>query len=154
MADPSGLRLEVCSDPRLLGLIRGVVRSWMDAFDLVAEARRHEVVLAVDEACSNAMRHAYGGRCDETVDLTLGASDEWLEIKVSDRGRPCPPECLRRELPRVTSADDLRPGGLGLGLMRQVFDEVRLCSGPEGGNCVVLRLRRGGKDGVDGEDRV
>jgi anti-sigma regulatory factor (Ser/Thr protein kinase) len=144
VAEPR-LRLEVCSDPRALGVIRSVLRGWLEAFDLVPEGRRHEVVLAVDEACSNAMRHAYRGRCDESVDLVLTASEEWVEITVSDRGVPCPSECLRYEPPATPNAAELRPGGLGVRLIREVFDEVRFCPGDERGNCVVMRLRRDGK---------
>ncbi len=66
-------RLQVSSDPRFLGVIRGVVQVWLEVCGLVAD-RRHEVVLAVDEACSNAIRHAYGGRTDESVELVLSAS--------------------------------------------------------------------------------
>jgi serine/threonine-protein kinase RsbW len=136
-----------------LGVIRGVLRGWLEAFDLVPERRRHEVVLAVDEACSNAMRHAYGGRCDQTVDLALEASGEWIEITVSDRGRPCPPDRFRQVPLTAPEADELRPGGLGVGLIREVFDEVEISSGEDQGNCVIMRLRRDGKDGVSGQGR-
>ncbi len=86
------IRLQVSSDPRLLGVIRGVIQVWLEVCGLVPD-RRHEVVLAVDEACSNAIRHAYEGRTDESVELVLSASEEWIEITVSDEGRPCPSEC-------------------------------------------------------------
>lgn len=145
------VRLEVSSDPCLLGLIRGVLQVWMDVFGLAVD-RRDEVVLAVDEACSNAMRHAYGGRKDETVELVLSASGEWIEITVSDQGTPCPAECSEYRPLVAPELDDVTPGGLGVKLIHEVFDEVRFSPGTSHGNCVTMRLRRTAKNEVDGED--
>lgn len=149
MADD--LRLEVCSDPRLLGVVRGVLHKWMEVFGLV-EGRRDEVVLAVDEAVANAMRHAYEGRCDESVDLVLSSSDDWVEIRVSDQGLPCPSECVDRRPLAPPDPQELRPGGLGVKLIHEVFDDVHYCSGDDGGNCVTMRMRRSEKHEVGREN--
>jgi len=143
MADrgPGSLRLEVSSDPRLLGVIRGVLQVWLGLVELDA-ARRHEVVLAVDEACSNCIRHAYRGRIDERVDLCFEATDDWIEIVVSDQGRPCPSECLELRPPLRPDPGRVEPGGLGVRLIHEVFDEVRFCPGTTRGNCVTMRLYR------------
>jgi anti-sigma regulatory factor (Ser/Thr protein kinase) len=135
------LRLFVRSDPRLLGVIRGVLKVWLEIIGLPSE-RRAEVVLAVDEACSNCIRHAYAGRTDETVELVLSLTEEWIEIKVSDEGTPCPSECAEYRPLERPSAEELTPGGLGVKLIHRVFDEVRFCSGTSGGNCVTMRLRK------------
>ncbi len=148
---PDDIRLQVSSDPRLLGVIRGVVQVWLEVCGLVAD-RRHEVVLAVDEACSNAMRHAYGGRTDETVELVLSASTEWIEITVSDQGTPCPSECSEYRPLVAPAPHEVVPGGLGVKLIYEVFDEVRFCPGTTSGNCVTMRLQRTAKHEVDGED--
>lgn len=142
MTDPvDDLRLRISSDSRLLGVARGVLQMWLEIRGLEAD-RRGEIVLAVDEACANAIRHAYGGRTDGRIELVLSSTDEWIEISVNDEGLPCPPECSAyRPLERPT-ANDVRPGGLGVRLIHEVFDEVRFCSGPSGGNCVTMRLRR------------
>jgi anti-sigma regulatory factor (Ser/Thr protein kinase) len=145
------LRLEVCSDPRLLGVVRGVLRCWLEVFGLV-EDRRDEVVLAVDEAVANAMRHAYEGRCDETVDLVLSSTHRWVEITVSDQGLPCPAERVDRRPMVRPEPHELVPGGLGVRLIHQVFDDVRFCAGEDRGNCVTMRMRRTEKHGVDRED--
>ena len=145
------LRLQVSSHPMLLGVVRGVLQTWMEVFG-IARDRRHEVMLAVDEACSNAMRHAYEGRCDESLELVLDASPEWVEITVSDQGVPCPPECIEEFAPEPPTAEDLKPGGLGVKLIHEVFDEVRYCPGTTRGNCVTMRLRRAEKHEVASED--
>ncbi len=135
------VRLEVSSDPRLLAVVRGVLQVWLDLFDLAAD-RRHEVVLAVDEACSNAIRHAYDGRTDESVELVLAASGECFEITVSDRGTPCPTECAQYRPLLAPEPHEVAPGGLGVKLIHTVFDEVRFCPGTTSGNCVTMRLYR------------
>lgn len=145
------VRLEVSSDPCLLGLIRGVLKTWMEVLN-VAGGRRDEVVLAVDEACSNAMRHAYGGRTDSVVELVLSASDDWVEITVSDQGTPCPSECVEYRPLETPAPHELKPGGLGVKLIYEVFDEVTFCPGTSSGNCVTMRLHRKAKHEVDGED--
>jgi anti-sigma regulatory factor (Ser/Thr protein kinase) len=135
------LHLTVRSDPRLLSTIRGLVRSWVESWD-VDEKKASDVVLAVDEACTNAIRHAYGGRPDCSVELTLHAEPDYLEFQVSDQGLPCPSErATRRKLERPEEGT-LVAGGLGIQLIHEIFDEVEFCPGDNGGNCVTMRLKR------------
>jgi anti-sigma regulatory factor (Ser/Thr protein kinase) len=135
------IRLEVRSDPRFLGTIRNVVRGWVDSYGVSGD-RADEVMLAIDEACSNVIRHAYEGRCHHTVELTLQSDDEYLEFRVCDEGIPCPPEHVERRPLEPPDPDELKPGGLGVQLMYEVFDDVEFSHGAKGGNCVVLRLKR------------
>ena len=135
------LRLEVRSDPKLLGSVRSLVRSWVDSWD-IDEKTADDVVLAIDEACTNAIRHAYEGRCDGSVELTLHAAEEHLEFQVSDTGVSCPAECTERRPLQSPDVDDLQPGGLGIQLIHKVFDEVDFWPGVSGGNCVTMKLKR------------
>jgi len=148
---PEVLRLEVSSNPRLLGVIRGVVQVWLELVGLDAD-RRHEVVLAIDEACANCIRHAYKGRTDETVELLLSDSPQWIEITVSDQGTPCPPECVEYRPLVAPAPNEVQPGGLGVRLIYEIFDEVIFHPGTKRGNCVTMRLHRTAKNEVDGED--
>ncbi|MEJ2189570.1 MAG: ATP-binding protein [Acidobacteriota bacterium] len=135
------IRLEVRSDPRHLGLIRTLIHDWVDGFGLPHELV-HDVVLAIDEACSNVIRHAYEGRGDGPLEIRLLASPEHLEFEVRDQGVPCPPECHERRPLEPPDANALQPGGLGVQLMHQVFDQVVFCPGKNRGNCVTMKLRR------------
>jgi anti-sigma regulatory factor (Ser/Thr protein kinase) len=135
------LHLTVRSDPKLLGSIRSLVRGWVESCEIDSKTT-NDVVLAVDEACTNAIRHAYGGRSDRTVELTLHAETHYLEFQVSDQGLPCPPECVTRRKLEAPEMDELEAGGLGIQLIHEVFDEVEFCPGEDGGNCVTMRLKR------------
>ena len=135
------LHLTVRSDPKLLGSIRSLVRGWVNSWD-VDEKTADEVVLAIDEACTNAIRHAYEGRCDGSIELSLHAEQDHLEFQVSDTGLSCPSECTERRPLHPPEVDDLQPGGLGIQLIHEVFDEVEFCPGESGGNCVTMKLKR------------
>ena len=108
---------------------------------VVAGADR-EVALAVDEACTNAIRHAYEGRDDGVLLVTLRSNGAWIEMEVRDAGLPAPPEHLMRKELKAPSVEDLKPHGLGVQLIYRVFDEVAFWPGEEEGNCVTMRLKQ------------
>ena len=131
--------LDLRSDPRLLCSVRALVRRYV--MDLgVEETRALEVVLAVDEACSNVMRHSYGGRRDRRLRLALSATPKWIRVVLEDDGKPVVLERTRKKKAPATGA--LRPGGLGVQLIRKIFDEVRYEPGDVSGNRVLMRLKR------------
>lgn len=140
--NPREILIEVAADPKLLSTIRGMVRSYLAEAGFDRE-RTDEVVLGVDEACTNAIRHGCRGCEDLTFRIAFRSNDDWLEIELVDSGDPAPPEAFERK-PRDTPPDlsDLKPGGLGVQLIYEVFDEVSFCSGPDIGNCVTMRLKR------------
>ncbi len=134
--------IEVAADPKLLGTIRGMVRSYLAEAGFDRE-RTDEVVLGVDEACTNAIRHGCRGCEDMTFRITFRINETWVEIELADSGDPAPPEAFQRRAPTAPAdLSSVQPGGLGVQLMYEVFDEVSFCSGPESGNCVTMRLRR------------
>lgn len=86
----------------------------------VSQRRREDVALAVSEALSNAVMHAYQGRDDlDPGEIRVNARIEEaaLEVAVCDDGDGMTP---RRDSPGL---------GLGLALMSQVTDRLRLESG-------------------------
>jgi serine/threonine-protein kinase RsbW len=135
------LQLEVLSDPALLASVRGLMRAYL-AGQGYGKDQAQEVVLAVDEACANAIRHSYEGRPDGTVSLELRSNEAWTEVCLEDSGIPAPPERLARKELTPPTVESATPGGLGVQLMYQVFDEVRFQPGEKRGNCVIMRLKR------------
>lgn len=145
MACQEELRIEVLSHPKFLRPVRGVVRSYLETYSLPQE-RIGEVVLAVDEACANAIRHSYAGETEHRVTLSFGADASWIEITLRDEGAPAPIESVQRKV-GTQEPCELKPGGVGVQIMYAVFDEVEFCPGQERGNCVTMRLRRPTKGG-------
>lgn len=101
------------------------------AADCGASGRQCDnVALAVTEALTNAVLHAYADR-DVPGEMTLDASrhDRSLDVEVSDDGVGMVP---RREA---------SPGlGLGLGLMKRVSDQLSITSGPPGTPGLRVRM--------------
>jgi anti-sigma regulatory factor (Ser/Thr protein kinase) len=99
----------------LPGLRRSVARTLEDVDDGVVA----EVLLALDEAVSNAIRH--GSRAGEPVEVSVESDSEWLEMSVRDGGPTS-------RLPRLPAEPPpaLQTGGRGLWLILQLVDEVRL----------------------------
>jgi len=96
-----------------------------------------DIVLAVDEACQNIIRHAYAGRGDGEIVLEIERAGEDLVVSLRDFAAPVDPSRVR---PR--DLHELRPGGLGTHLIREVMDGADFAPAPpEGGNLFRMRKR-------------
>jgi len=127
---------ECCSDPAEMSAVRARMRASARAFSF-DEDTIHELVLAVDEACTNIIRHAYGGRRNGRIEIDITASRSTWEVCLRDYGKKCDPSRFRgRDLRRV------RAGGLGLFLIARAFDEVHFDLSPADGTCLILRKMR------------
>lgn len=97
------------------------------------------IELAVDEACSNIIDHAYAGQSGEIVIEVSGERNHSLLIVIIDQGKPFDPDSVQAYTPSE-SLDDTKVGGLGLHLMRQTMDEVRFEFGVPGvGNRLTMQ---------------
>ena len=76
------------------------------------------IVLAIDEACTNIIRHAHGGEA-KPVRMTMERRADRLVFVLIDRGGPCDPGLIRGRPLR-----EVKPGGLGVHIIREVFDVV------------------------------
>ena len=95
-----------------------------------------DVVLAVDEACQNIIRHAYGGG-DGDIRVRVERACGDLVVRLNDSA---PPVDCARLLPRPL--DEVRPGGLGLHFIRSVMDRVEFLTSPDGvGNLLQMSRR-------------
>jgi serine/threonine-protein kinase RsbW len=117
------------SSSYLPNLRRSVARTLEDVNEQVLA----DVLLALDEAVSNAIRH--GSRAGEPVLVSVESDGEWVEMTVRDGG-PTP------RLPRLPAEPPpvLQTGGRGLWLILQLVDEVRL-QRIEGGTRLTMRRR-------------
>lgn len=114
--------------------------------------------LAVDEALSNILRHAYDAPADPAVTIDAVADGLAIEVVLTDRGRPFSP--LEWSPPRLDGgASDRAVGGLGIHLMRTLVDQVDYRR-EDGLNRLRLRkdrappLAAGAARGEDGADNA
>lgn len=81
------------------------------------------IVLAVDEACTNIIKHAYQYAPDKEISVSIVRNNGSFEIKIKDNGKNFNPEALRPpDLKQNLSHH--RRGGLGVYLMKKLMDKV------------------------------
>ena len=120
-------------------------RSVAGRFAGVDRAVMADVLLALDEAVSNAIRHGSSG--GEPVQVSVESDGEWVEMSVRDGG-PTP------RLPRLPDEPPpvLETGGRGLWLILQLVDEVRLQRIGDGTRLVMRRRVADPVDSMVGPD--
>jgi anti-sigma regulatory factor (Ser/Thr protein kinase) len=136
------VEIRIAAHPIYLAVVRGAVRKVCALFDLTEE-ETDEVILALEEALANVIRHGYGGPCDKPIDILIGRptsqEEPGLEVIVRDAGKVVDPRLIRsRDL------EDIRPGGLGVHIIRSVMDVVEYSCLMEGG--MQLRMVKRVKD--------
>jgi anti-sigma regulatory factor (Ser/Thr protein kinase) len=141
MSRPSPLHLTLDSSADVLAGVRATVRGWL-ATDRWSDPALSQIVLALDEALSNVIRHGYAGASGHPILLDLSPSNhpqrgDGVEIVIRDFGRQTDPEriCGR-------PLDEPRPGGLGVHIIRCSMDECEYACAPGGGMQLTLRKFR------------
>jgi serine/threonine-protein kinase RsbW len=116
------------------------VRSFVDAAARqfgFAEEEVANIVLAVDEACTNIIKHAYGGAPTGDIRVTVVREGNAFEVQILDHGRAFDPETVHA--PNLKKhLTEFRRGGLGVYLMRRLMDRVEYSMHPGQPNEVRL----------------
>ena len=105
----------------------------------------YAVQMAVDEACSNIIEHAYGGQGRGPIECTCRIQGDQLIVILSDYGCPFDPASVPRP-DLCANLDKRSAGGLGLFFMQQLMDQVQFASRPGVGNTLTLIKRRKPRD--------
>lgn len=128
----SEIRIEMMSNPLYLSGAREMVSSVARRLGFSDEACGH-IALAVDEALCNVIRHGYAKASDRPIWIGLvplggvaqpgGASGnptQALKIVIEDEARQVDPEQIKSR-----NLEEVRPGGLGVHIIKAVMDEVK-----------------------------
>ncbi|MGA9342114.1 MAG: SpoIIE family protein phosphatase [Rhodanobacteraceae bacterium] len=116
--------------------LRSALRRTLDAGG-IAPALRDKLVLVVDEACANIIRHAYGANTSGAMHLRLTRCDDVLRFELSDDAPTIDPACVKPK-----PLGECRAGGLGVALIDSVMDEWHIESRIGGcGNRLILQKR-------------
>lgn len=103
--------------------LTGLARTRVLSAEIVADLK-----LALTEACSNSVRHAYDEGREGVVEILYELSDDRIAIQVTDDGSGFDPEILER------AQEELDEGGLGIAIIRALTDELEIGARPEGGS--------------------
>lgn len=131
------IRLTIFSSPTHLAVVRGAVDGLCRSIGFDDDCIT-AVVMSVDEALSNVIRHAYDNAEGQPIDIELDWTrpPDGVRISIRDRGRRVGPECVR-----PPARDEMRPGGLGLHIMTECMDRIEY-SPAEGGGTVLTMVKR------------
>lgn len=115
---PNTITVIIPSNPKFLRAVRSMLDEVTYEMGFSAKARS-EVIHAVDEACTNVIKHGYQGNFDKKIVLILHERADRLEVTVKDFGKKVHPA-------RIRSRDlhDVKPGGLGVYFIRRSMDMV------------------------------
>jgi len=136
--------------PRCLS-VPGQFEQLMQIAEFVTQAAREagltdddvfHVEMAVDEACSNIIEHAYADRSGDIDLICTSSKPGAFEITIHDSGRSFNPNGVAAPpLDVPADVDDLNEGGLGLYFMRKLMDEVRFEMVAGQGNTLTMTKR-------------
>jgi serine/threonine-protein kinase RsbW len=101
----------------------------------------YAVQLAVDEACTNIIEHAYHGEGKGDIVCTCNVLRDGIKVVLLDRASPFHPEAMPEPMLN-TSLDEVKPRGLGIFLMRKMMDHVKFEAPPGGGNRLTMIKHR------------
>src|SRR5688572_20238147 len=133
------LRFEMLSQPRYLSAIRAMVSNVAQRFGFT-ENECSQIALAVDEAICNIISHGYDKREDGHISVAVWPEENpaGLRLVIEDDARQVDPASIKsRDL------DDIRPGGLGVHIIREVMDEAVYEKRAQGGMRLTLLKRIG-----------
>jgi len=129
--------IKVQSDPKYLSVIRIVTAKMAELYGL-PESAIEDIKLAIDEACSNVIKHAYGGDTHQSILVRYKMTRKGFEVLIEDNGAKVQPESVEGR-----NLDDIRPGGLGVHFIKRAFDIFQFDRKKKKGN--RLRLVRSRK---------
>ena len=127
------VRLTIPAKPEYITLCR-LALTGISRLRPLGDETLADLKLALTEACSNSVRHAYD-KGDGSVDIRYELHPDRLVIEVTDDGTGFDPA----ESAGVDSGEELAEGGLGIAIIRSVADDVEIGAG-EGGRGSRLRF--------------
>jgi anti-sigma regulatory factor (Ser/Thr protein kinase) len=130
-ARDSDVRLTLPARPENVSVIRHVLGAFAEALHL-SETVIEDIRLAVTEACTNVVRHAYDGGADPgPLEIVIRPEGELLDVIVTDRGRGIGP-----------SPDTTGPG-LGLPLIAAIVHSLEIQHAPSAGSRLSMSFHCG-----------
>lgn len=110
------IEIKIPADPKYLKLIRRTVTNICEIAQFSSKDS-NQIVLAIDEACTNVIRHAYGGASMKPIILQVQILSDRIRFMLQDYGKKATIESFQSR-----NLEDIRPGGLGVHLIKTVMD--------------------------------
>jgi serine/threonine-protein kinase RsbW len=135
------LRLSIPSQTAYLALVRDVTRKMAEAAGF-PDGTGERLALAVDEATTNVIEHAYGGDPQQEVEVHIEDRGPEFRVELIDTGRMVDPRTVPRvDLEKYVS--ERRTGGLGVHLMEKIMDSVTFRRSARRNICSLVKRKDG-----------
>lgn len=132
--------ITIPSHPQYLSVVRAVTGRMGELYGMT-DAVIEDVKLAVDEACSNVIKHAYKGDTEQKIVVKYRVTKKSFEVLIEDNGIKTDPQFMKGR-----SLDDVKPGGLGIHFIKRTFDVFALDEKKKNGNRLrLIRYMKGKK---------
>jgi len=129
-------QLKIPSQSDNLAIIRDVVAKVASRIGFDTD-EASKIELAVDEACTNVIKHAYANNSNQMIEVSIKVDQKKLIIIVADKGKGFNPDKIK--LPDLNkSIKEGRKGGLGLCLIKTLMDKVEFEIKPGSKNQVKM----------------
>jgi serine/threonine-protein kinase RsbW len=128
LADDGGrtVVLRIPAKPEYITLCR-LALTGLGQLRAIPEDTMADLKLALTEAVSNSVRHAYGPAGEGSVDVRYELHPDRLGIEVVDDGEGFDPD---EESEQTAAHEELAEGGLGIAIIRSIADEFEIRSTP------------------------
>jgi serine/threonine-protein kinase RsbW len=120
------VRLTIPAKPEYITLSR-LALSGLSRVRALPDDTLADLKLALTEACSNSVRHAYD-HGEGHVDISFELLDDRLIVEVADDGSGFEPD----DAGKNGDESELSEGGLGIAIIRSIADEIEIGGGPDG----------------------
>ena len=138
--DRDTLEMRIPCETRFLSVVRLTVAG-VAARSGLGVAEVDDVKVAISEACTNVIEHAYDATTSGTcalIHIRMTSREGELRLEIEDEGAGFDP----KHLPKVDIEQRVQEeGGLGIYLMRQLMDEVKIESAPGSGTKITMVKR-------------
>jgi len=122
------VEMKIPAKPEYVGVIRltlsGIASRIGFSYDDIEDLK-----IAISEACTNAVQHAYGEDEEGEIVVGFGVYKDRLELMVADHGHSCNFDEVRQGLGpyhKDQQIEFMREGGLGLYLIETLMDKVEI----------------------------
>jgi len=125
------IRMRIASDPKQICVVRAAAEAFASREGFTGQ-QVGQIGLALNEALANVIEHGYEGSTEQRIDVSMEMvvldARRALRLVVRDFGRQVDPSAIKgRDL------DDVRPGGLGVHLIRAAMAQVTYRRHEQGG---------------------
>jgi serine/threonine-protein kinase RsbW len=121
MDEADVVRLDLPGSHRYLNLLGACVAQFLARADDLADPAGliYQVQLALHETCTNIVEHAYEGRHEGRIQVSMMLRGRCLTVEIHDTGKP-----FDLDGAETPSLDEPQIHGYGLFLIQQLMDEV------------------------------